>query len=113
MRAVLLLLAFLACDVGLAQEWNPSIEGWARRVNAAIRPRIHHPDGLPTDIKIETQIQLSLRPDGSIESFSVLKPSGIESWDTAVLAAVRSTERLPLPTQWAVPSRVIMHFRPR
>lgn len=113
MRAVLLiLLAFAMSHPVLAQQWSRELNSWAARVTASIRPRIHHSEPLPVGVKVETQVEISLRPDGAVESFKVIKPSGIESWDSAVMEALRATERFPLPREGTVPSRLIMHFRP-
>jgi colicin import membrane protein len=111
--ALLLLVAFGICHPALAQEGSRALETWAIRVNALMRPKIYHPEPLPPREKVETQVELALRPDGEVQSFRILKPSGVESWDKAVLEAVSKTERLPLSSGGTVPARLIMHFRPR
>jgi outer membrane biosynthesis protein TonB len=112
-RSILLLLfALLVCHSAPAQQWSRELDMWAARVRATIRPKIHYHEALPTGAKIETQVEVALATDGTIESFKLIKESGVESWDTAVMEALRATERLPLPKDGAVPSKLVMHLRP-
>ena len=58
-------------------------------------------------------VEVRCAPDGRIVSARLLTPSGLASWDAAVLRAVERTEVLPANEQGRVPSTIVIDFRPR
>ncbi len=61
----------------------------------------------------EAVVDLVMAPDGTILSKTLRTPSGVASWDEAVLRAIDRTEILPPDETGKVPSRMTIGFRPR
>ncbi len=83
---------------------------YAARINARIKPNIRFtetPSGNPI-----TKVKVICAPDGKIISRTILVPSGLASWDQAVLRAIDRTEILPRNEQGKVPSPMQLDFRP-
>ena len=92
------------------QTYGPSA-GYAGRVVARIKPNITYTEtanGNPT-----AEVEVRTAPDGTIVSRKLTKPSGVKSWDDAVLNAIDKTEVLPKDTDGRVPTALIISFRPK
>lgn len=83
---------------------------YADRIIRRIFPNIVHPGYLP-DVAISCEIEVKTKPNGEIYERKILKSSGYQSWDTAVIKAVDKTASIPLDINGNVPSILILHFK--
>jgi len=93
-----------------AQASGPSA-GYAGRIRARIKPNIIFTDTISSNPIAEVEVRTS--PDGTIISRKLTKPSGVKSWDDAVLNAIDKTEVLPRDVDGRVPTSLVISFRPR
>lgn len=93
-----------------AQASGPSA-GYAGRIRARIKPNIIFTDTISGNPIAEVEVRTS--PDGTIISKRLTKPSGVKSWDDAVLNAIDKTEVLPRDVDGRVPTSLVISFRPR
>ena len=93
-----------------AQSSGPSA-GYGGRIRARIKPNITFTDTISGNPLAEVEVRTS--PDGTIISRRLTKPSGLKSWDDAVLSAIDKTEVLPRDVDGRVPSTLVISFRPR
>jgi colicin import membrane protein len=91
---------------------QPAIYGpaYAARLIAAIRPNIVVAESVPKDATAE--VEIATDPSGRIASHRLLKASGSQAWDEAVMRAVAATERLPLAPDGTIPPRILAVFIP-
>lgn len=96
---------------GTALQSSGPSAGYAGRIRARIKPNIVFTDdevaGNPT-----AEVEVRTAPNGSIISRKLLKPSGVKSWDDAVLKAIDKTEVLPRDVDGRVPGTLIISFKP-
>jgi colicin import membrane protein len=92
-----------------AQSAGPSA-GYAGRIKARIKPNITLTETLTGNPLAEVEVRTA--PDGLILSRRLLKKSGDEAWDAAVLRAIDKTERLPRDEDGRVPPVFVISFRP-
>ena len=83
---------------------------------AAIRPNIVYAEDSETNF--ETEVFVTTRPDGRINSVRITRPSGSRVWDDAVVRALEKTERLPPDINGQVPPLItkeglLVILRPR
>ena len=93
-----------------AQSAGPT-SNYAGRIKARIKPNIVFTEwvqGNPLAV-----VELRCSPDGRIVASRLVTPSGVPSWDAAVLRAVERTEVLPANEQGRVPPVIVIEFRPR
>jgi colicin import membrane protein len=83
---------------------------YAGRVKAAIRPNIIFTERLAGNSAAE--VEVSAAPGGSIIARKLIKSSGNNEWDEAVLRAIDKTATLPRDTNGRVPGTLIITFRP-
>ena len=93
-----------------AQSSGPSA-GYGGRIRARIKPNITFTDTISGNPLAEVEVRTS--PDGTIISRRLTKPSGMKSWDDAVLSAIDKTEVLPRDVDGRVPPTLVISFRPR
>lgn len=93
-----------------AQSSGPS-SSYAGRVRARVKPNIVFTDDVPGNPSAEVEVRLS--PDGTIVGRRLAKPSGVKSWDDAVLRAIDRTEQFPRDVDGRVPTSMILVFRPK
>jgi colicin import membrane protein len=93
-----------------AQASGPSA-GYGGRIRARIKPNITYTDTTSDNPTAEVEVRTS--PDGTIISRKLTKPSGVKSWDDAVLNAIDKTEVLPKDVDGRVPTSLIISFRPK
>jgi colicin import membrane protein len=94
---------------GAAVATGPS-PGYEGRIRARILPNIVYTGralGNPT-----AEVEVSLAPDGTILKSRLLKGSGIEDWDQAVLRAIERTGTLPVDTDGRIPPKMVLSFDP-
>lgn len=83
---------------------------YTARLIAAIKPNIVVVDPVPGDAAAE--VEITTEPNGRIGSHRLLKASGAQAWDEAVMKAVAMTKRLPLAPDGTIPPRIHATFRP-
>ena len=96
---------------GTALKSSGPSAGYAGRIRARIKPNIVFADDVAGNPTAEVEVRTS--PDGTIVGKRLLKPSGVKSWDDAVLKAIDKTEVLPRDVDGRVPSPLIISFRPK
>lgn len=96
---------------GSAQRSAGPSASYAGRIVARVKPNIVFTEditGNPT-----AMVEVRTAPDGTIIGRKLLKPSGVKSWDEAVLKAIDKTEVLPRDVDGRVPSALEITFRPK
>lgn len=96
---------------GRAQHSAGPSASWAAKVQARVRPKIVFTDTVSGNPEADIEVRTS--PDGTIIAKRVVRSSGVQSWDEAVLRALDKTEALPRDVDGRVPSPVIIGFRPK
>jgi len=92
------------------QSSGPSTS-YAGRIRARIKPNIVFADDVGGNPAAEVEVRTS--PDGTIISRKLTKPSGVKSWDEAVLRAIDKTEVLPRDIDGRVISPLTISFTPK
>jgi colicin import membrane protein len=85
--------------------------GYAGRIIARIKPNIVFTESLNGNPHAVVEVRCT--PDGRIMSRRLLTPSGVSSWDEAVLRALDRTEVLPPDVDDRVPSLMQLSFKLR
>jgi colicin import membrane protein len=80
------------------------------RIKAAIQPNIVFTERLAGNSAAEVEVRAA--PGGSIISRKLIKSSGNNEWDEAVLRAIDKTNTLPRDTNGRTPGTLIITFRP-
>lgn len=83
---------------------------YAGKLVARIKPNIVFTDSAPGNPRAEVEVRTL--PDGTIVGRKILKPSGHDGWDEAVLRAIDRTATLPKDENGKVPSTLILGFKP-
>ena len=96
---------------GTAQQSSGPSASYAGRIRARIKPNIVFTEDIAGNPTAEVEVRTA--PDGTIISRKLSKPSGVKSWDEAVLKAIDKTEVLPRDVDGRVPSALVISFRPR
>ena len=96
---------------GTAQRTAGPSAGYAGRIKARILPNITFTDSV--DGNPLATVEVRAAPDGTIIGRKLLKSSGVQAWDDAVLRAIDKTEVLPRDTDGRVPSTIEIAFRVR
>lgn len=89
---------------------NPSLN-YAQRIIRRIQPNIIFSGDPPINTS-SCEIEIKVKPDGEIYSRKIIKSSGHQLWDTAVIRAIDRTERIPLDADGKVPPILIISFKP-
>jgi colicin import membrane protein len=100
-----------ATATGSAQQSSGPSASYGGRIQARVRPNIVYPDDIATNPAAEVEVRAA--PDGTIIGRTLLKSSGVKSWDDAVLKAIDKTEVLPRDVDGRVPSVIVITFRPK
>jgi colicin import membrane protein len=87
--------------------------GYAARIKAQIKPNIVFTSLMTANPVAEVRIKVA--PDGKIlqKEKQLVRSSGVQDWDEAVMRAIDRTEFLPLDTDGKIPSVMVLEFRPR
>ena len=96
---------------GTARQSSGPSASYAGRIRASIKPNIVFTDDMAGNPIAEIEVRTA--PDGTIISRKLTKPSGVKSWDDAVLKAIDKTEKLPRDVDGRVPSALIISFKPK
>jgi colicin import membrane protein len=92
-----------------SQSAGPSA-AYAGRIKARIKPNIVFAESVNGNPKAVIEVRCG--PDGSIISRKLIEPSGVPSWDDAVIRAIDRTEVLPADESGKVPPVIQITFRP-
>ena len=92
------------------QSSGPS-SSYAGRIRARIKPNIVFVDDIAGNPAAEVEVRTA--PDGTIISSKLTKPSGVKSWDDAVMRAIDKTEVLPRDVDGRVISPLTISFTPK
>ena len=84
---------------------------WAGKVRAAVKPNIVFTDVISGNPRAEVDVKLA--PDGTIVGKKLVRSSGVQAWDDAVLRALDKTRTLPRDTDGTMPSGAVLVFRPK
>ena len=84
---------------------------WAGKVRAAVKPNIVFTDVISGNPRAEVEVKLA--PDGTIVGKKLVRSSGVQAWDDAVLRALDKTRTLPRDTDGTMPSGAVLVFRPK
>lgn len=84
---------------------------YGARIRARIKPNIVFTDNVNGNPLAVVEVRCA--PDGRIMSRRLLTPSGVPSWDDAVLRAVDRTEVLPANEEGRVPAVMQLEFKPK
>lgn len=96
---------------GTAQRSAGPSDSYAGRIRARVRPNIVFTDDISGNPTAEVEVRMA--PDGTITSRHLVKPSGVKSWDEAVLRALDRTEVLPRDVDGRVHTPLIIEFKPK
>ncbi|MDO9196970.1 cell envelope integrity protein TolA [Rhodoferax sp.] len=96
---------------GTARQSSGPSASYAGRIRASIKPNIVFADDTAGNPVAEVEVRTA--PDGTIISRKLTKPSGVQSWDDAVLKAIDKTGKLPRDVDGRVPNALIISFRPK
>lgn len=96
---------------GTAQRSAGPSDSYAGRIRARVRPNIVFTDDISGNPTAEVEVRMA--PDGTITSRHLVKPSGVRSWDEAVLRALDRTEVLPRDVDGRVHTPLIIEFKPK
>jgi len=96
---------------GTAQQSSGPSASYPGRIRARIKPNIVFTEDIAGNPTAEVEVRTA--SDGTIVSRKLSKPSGVKSWDEAVLKAIDKTEVLPRDVDGRVPSVLVISFRPR
>jgi colicin import membrane protein len=96
---------------GTALQSSGPSASYAGRIRASIKPNIVFTDDITGNPVAEVEVRTS--SDGTIISRKLIKPSGVDSWDDAVLKAIDKTGKLPKDVDGRVPSSLEIRFRPK
>jgi colicin import membrane protein len=93
-----------------ARDAGPSAS-YAGRIIARVKPHIVLTDDVPGNPV--AQVEVRCAADGTIVSRRLVRSSGVQAWDDAVLRAIDRTGELPRDIDGRVPSPILIEFRPR
>ncbi len=96
---------------GTALQNSAPSAGYAGRIKARIRPLIIFT--VEGNANPETEVRISLAPDGRIVGIKTTKPSGDADWDRAVQRAIDKAESVPRDLDGRVPGYIDLVMRPR
>jgi colicin import membrane protein len=94
---------------GTAERASGPSTSYAGRIRARVKPNIAFTDDLPGNPTAEVEVRMA--PDGTITSRRLTKPSGVGSWDQAVLRALDRTQVLPRDVDGRVHTPLLIEFR--
>lgn len=96
---------------GSAQKSSGPSASYAGRVVAKVRPNVVFADDIADNPRAE--VLVTTTSDGTIISRRLVTSSGNKAWDEAVLKAIDRTGTMPRDTDGAVPTPMLLGFRPK
>ncbi len=96
---------------GSAKQSSGPSASYIGRIVARIKPNITYTETLSGNPVADVEVRTS--PDGTIISRKLVKSSGVNSWDDAVINAIDKTEKLPPDVDGKVIPSLTLVFRPK
>lgn len=96
---------------GTAAKSSGPSASYAGRIRARVKPNIVYVEEIAGNPAAEVTVLTS--PDGTIVGRTLVRSSGVASWDEAVLKAIDKTQVLPRDVDGTVPSSLTLIFRPK
>lgn len=90
-----------------------SASAYAARIKAAILPRIIYVGANAESPVPAVEVKVQLHPDGAIKAADIVKASGVDAWDSAVMRALARVGKLPLSADGKVPAQMFINFLSR
>lgn len=103
------IMAQLEASLGAANRSAGPSAAYAGRIVARVKPNIIFTESISGDPRAVVEVHCS--PDGRIIARKLIEPSGVPSWDEAVMRAIDKTEVLPKNEQGEVPISMQLGFR--
>jgi|KBSMisStandDraft_5_1062788.scaffolds.fasta_scaffold71705_2 colicin import membrane protein len=100
-----------ADSTGTAARTSGPSSSYAGRIKARIKPNIVFTDSVSGNPLATVEVRCA--SDGTITSRKLVRSSGNDAWDDAVLRAIDKTETLPRDTDGRVPPIMQIEFKPR
>ncbi|MEO6746663.1 MAG: cell envelope integrity protein TolA [Caldimonas sp.] len=100
-----------ADSTGTAARTSGPSSSYAGRIKARIKPNIVFTDSVSGNPLATVEVRCAT--DGTITSRKLVRSSGNDAWDDAVLRAIDKTETLPRDTDGRVPPIMQIEFKPR
>ena len=100
-----------ADSTGTAARTSGPSANYAGRIRARIKPNIVFTDAVSGNPLATVEVRCA--SDGTITSRKLVRSSGNDAWDDAVLRAIDKTETLPRDTDGRVPPLMQIEFKPR
>jgi len=100
-----------ADSTGTAARTSGPSANYAGRIKARIKPNIVFTDAVSGNPLATVEVRCAA--DGTITSRKLVRSSGNDAWDDAVLRAIDKTETLPRDTDGRVPPIMQIEFKPR
>ena len=100
-----------ADSTGTAARTSGPSASYAGRIKARIKPNIVFTDSVSGNPLATVEVRCAT--DGTITSRKLVRSSGNDAWDDAVLRAIDKTETLPRDTDGRVPPIMQIEFKPR
>ena len=100
-----------ADSTGTAARTSGPSSSYAGRIKARIKPNIVFTDSVSGNPLATVEVRCAT--DGTITSRKLVRSSGNDAWDDAVLRAIDKTETLPRDTDGRVPPVMQIEFKPR
>jgi colicin import membrane protein len=100
-----------ADSTGTAARTSGPSANYAGRIKARIKPNIVFTDAVSGNPLATVEVRCAA--DGTITSRKLVRSSGNDAWDDAVLRAIDKTETLPRDTDGRVPPVMQIEFKPR
>ena len=100
-----------ADSTGTAARTSGPSANYAGRIKARIKPNIVFTDAVSGNPLATVEVRCA--SDGTITSRKLVRSSGNDAWDDAVLRAIDKTETLPRDTDGRVPPVMQIDFKPR
>ena len=100
-----------AKTTGTAQKSYGPSAGYAGRIRARIKPNIVFTEDVLGNPTAEVEVRTS--SDGTIIGRKLVKSSGHQAWDDAVIKAIDKTEVLPRDTDGKIVSPLTIVFSPK
>ncbi len=100
-----------ADSTGTAARTSGPSSSYAGRIKARIKPNIVFTDSVSGNPHATVEVRCA--SDGTITSRKLVRSSGNDAWDDAVLRAIDKTETLPRDTDGRVPPIMQIEFKPR
>ena len=110
-EAIFFTLIALCVNSAFSQTTQNFSDKYAQRIVSRVKPNIYFDEKIDGNPSAEVEVRGA--PNGDIVSRRLIKSSGVESWDHAVLNAIDKTEKMPVDTNGHVPAVLLMAFSPK